>query len=287
MRTFSYKLIFFKIRQKIFTNLFLKKNDLYQYKKSIDIIIPIFNGFQYLQPLFDSILKNTDIPYRLIVINDKSTDQHVLPYLSKQSKKHNQFVLIENSENIGFIRTVNKAVKLIESDFFVLLNSDVEVPKNWLSRMINPLISDENLASVTPFSNAATICSFPNFLKDNDLYKGLSLKNIDDAFSKIPMLSPAIKIPTAIGFCMGVSTRVVKKIGFFDEIYGKGYAEENDWCMRASKNGFSHGIVNNLFIYHKHGGSFASEEKSKLMDLNYRKLLKIYPHYEEIIHHFI
>ena len=54
----------------------------------------------------------------------------------------------------------------------------------------------------------------------------------------------------------------------FDEIFGKGYGEENDWCQRAIKKGYKNLHVTNLFVYHKHGGSFPSEEKQRLISKN-------------------
>ena len=298
IKTLNFHLLYLKIKRKYFISrkldqyqiiddLFCPKKREISYQKSIDIIIPIFNGLQFLKPLFNSIKKNTNIPYRLIVIDDKSTDERVSQYLKKLAKLHGNFLLLQNEENIGFIKSVNNAVNLIESDIFVLLNSDVEVPMNWLQRLINPFTLESNLASTTPFSNSATIASFPNFLEDNELYKKLSLNQIDKIFSLLSPLVPSLKIPTGVGFCMAIRKEVINEIGFFDEIYGRGYAEENDWCMRASKNGYQHAIVNNLFVYHKHGGSFLSEEKNNLIKNNLSILHHKYPFYDELVHQFI
>ena len=259
----------------------------FNYNGVTDIILPIYNGLNFLKSLFNSLEQHTDLPYRLIIINDKSSDQKITQFLSKKRKSFHNFILINNDVNLGFIKSVKKAVKLVKSDFFVILNSDTEVPEKWLSRMLHPFFLDDKLASVTPFSNSATICSFPEFLKDNELYQGLSVSKIDEAFSRIPLLSPLLTIPTGVGFCMAFRRDLVNRIGFFDEIYGKGYAEENDWCMRALSKGYHHALVNNLFVYHRHGGSFEVSEKNKLTTKNYKILLKRYPEYECFLHHFV
>ncbi|MCK5536248.1 MAG: glycosyltransferase family 2 protein, partial [Bacteroidales bacterium] len=252
----------------------------------IDIIIPVYNGYDYLSPLLTSIYNCTNIKYRLIVVNDASPDRKVLPLLKELLDKHNH-VLIENKINKGFVKSVNIAMQYVKNHF-VILNTDTEVPSGWLERLMQPIFLDKTVASTTPFTNAGTIASFPKFLIDNPIYKGLSVSLIDSYFKKIDPTELYYEVPTGVGFCMGVNYNVTKKIGFFDEItFKKGYGEENDWCQRAKKDGFRNIMVPNLFVYHKHGGSFPSEEKNQLITENYQLLLKKHPNYDSDIQNFI
>jgi GT2 family glycosyltransferase len=231
--------------------------------------------------------ENTDIPYRLILIDDKSTDPKINLFLKAQVKAFKNAILISNDQNLGFVKSANKGFSLVKSEFFILLNSDTQVPKNWLSRMIRPLVLESKLASVTPFSNEATIFSFPDDkLNKNELYRNLSISEIDQAFIQLPLLNSVIRVPTTVGFCMGIRSKCVHQVGFFDEIFGRGYGEENDWCMRATKAGFYHGAVNNLYVYHKMKGSFLKEEKLLLLKENLRILNKKYPTYSILINDF-
>jgi len=244
--------------------------------KPIDIIIPVYNGYEYLGPLFESIVNNTNLPYRLLVCDDKSPDEKVLPFLKKFSKDNPKIniELLENEKNLGFIKTVNRLSKYIKNHF-VLLNTDTEVPKDWIERLMYPIFEMENIASTTPFTNAGTICSFPNYLEDNKLIlEGLNVNEVDEYFKYVNFENTYIDIPTGVGFCMGVNKNLVDKIGMFDEIFGKGYGEENDWCQRAIKEGFQNIHVPDLFVYHKHGGSFPSEEKKRLIESNLKTLNK-------------
>jgi FkbM family methyltransferase len=257
-------------------------------KFPVDIVIPVYNGYKYLAPLFESLKKNTAKgTYRLIVIDDCSSDNRVQAELLKQKNCFDQFELIKNDCNLGFIGAVNRAVENVTSDVFVLLNTDTEVPKDWLDRLIEPMLADKTIASATPFSNSATICSFPNFMQDNELYLGLSASQIDDAFRSLPTTSREISIPTGVGFCMAVSRCAVKRLGLFDPVYGRGYCEENDWCMRTASFGYRHLLVQNLFVYHKHGGSFPSAEKEALIVKNDQLLLSRYPIYQQLVSDFI
>lgn len=255
----------------------------------ISIILPVYNGIEYLSGVLNSIILNTDTPFRLIIIDDASDDPLVLEYLSNFTKAYalnsNQIFIIRNKENLGFVKSVNLASKLSQSHF-VILNSDTEVPKGWLKRIIQPILSDDSVASVTPFSNSASICSFPNFCEDNSLFLDLRLGVLDQLFQRV--FSPEIiELPTAVGFCMAVNNRVWKEIGGFDERYGLGYGEENDWSMRAYSAGYKNVIATNLFVYHFHGGSFGSEKKRDILKENLPKVYQSHPNYAKLVQDFI
>lgn len=244
----------------------------------VDIIIPIYNGLELLSPLFESV-KQTSLPYRLIIINDASPDSRVDDYLQSVADNADNVILIENDRNLGFVRSVNRGLSMSSNDV-VILNTDTELPDRWLERLIRPIRIDETVASATPMTNSGTICSFPNFLENNRLFDGLSLKAIDEQFGKmIPLYT---EVPTGVGFCMAMSRSALAKIGALDEeTFGKGYGEENDWCQRAIKAGFKNVLVENLFVYHKHGGSFESDEKRALCEAHEKKLLEKHPTYLE------
>lgn len=243
--------------------------------RTIDIVIPIYNGFHFLEPLFASIEKNTDLPYKLYVINDASPDKNVAPFLSeKQKKLQEKMELLTNSQNLGFLKSVNKCLQKTTRDV-VILNTDVVVPAKWASRLCAPMFLNATVASVTPFSNAATIFSLPK-MGDNQF--DANLERVNQALQSIRLTSP-LPLPTGVGFCMAMSRKALNTIGLFDEIFQKGYGEENDWCMRAQAKGFINTIAPNLFVWHKHGGSFESQEKAFLLQQNSKILLSKHPTY--------
>jgi GT2 family glycosyltransferase len=273
-----------------FNKVFLKKFEAPRciIEKPIDVLIPVYNGYEYLKPLFDSLLKNTSLSYRLLICDDASPDKNVIPFLQKIQSKNSSvdIELLKNEKNLGFVGTVNRLVSHAHNHF-VLLNTDTEVPPFWLERLMFPILSMKNIATTTPFTNAGTICSFPNYLEDNKIFENLSVSNLDYFFQQVNFDKTHIEIPTGVGFCMGVNKELVDRIGMFDSIFGKGYGEENDFCQRAIKEGYKNIHITNLFVYHKHGGSFPSEEKRKLIDKNLQLLNKKHPTYTEQVNHVI
>lgn len=251
--------------------------DLPESRVPVDIIIPVYNGFQYFDALFASVGR-TNVKFRLIVIDDCSSDERIVPYLKNKLSQFPGHIFIQNESNLGFVSSVNAGLSVSEGDV-VLLNTDVELPPEWLERLIAPIWLDRTVASVTPFTNSGTICSFPVFCEDNTLLPGLSVGEEDSLFR---YYAPRYQdVPTGVGFCMAMSRRALDVVGKLDDIaFKRGYGEENDWCRRAVKSGFRNVHVTNLFVFHNHGGSFLSEEKQRLMRDNALRLLEKHPEYD-------
>ena len=253
----------------------------------IDVIVPVYRGLEETKECIESAIRTLSSEIsRLIVINDCSPEIEVTEYLRARAKTGG-FQLLENTENLGFVATVNKGMSLNPQHDVLLLNSDVEVENDWLERIAAGAYSEPDIGSVTPFSNNATICSFPNFCEDNELYNGLSVKHLDAICAASNPEGSVVDIPTGVGFCMFIKRDCLNKVGLFDvETFGKGYGEENDWCQRAIKAGWRNVHLMNVFVYHKGGVSFADEQdprKDKALEL----LNKLHPNYQGDVHSFI
>ena len=86
---------------------------------------------------------------------------------------------------------------------------------------------------------------------------------------------------------MAINKKVSNEIGLYDEVFGRGYGEENDWCMKAYKKGYKNVIITNLFVFHKHVASFTPDEKKALLKKNRRLVSKRHPEYDKMVQEFI
>lgn len=269
----------FLAKQKEYNYIFPKK----YYSECVDLILPVYNGYKFFDKLFKTIEK-TNISYRLIIIDDLSSDKRVYPYLEKYANGKQNVILLQNEKNLGFVQTVNKGLEL-SKNHVAIINSDIELPNEWLERLMLPIFENEKIASTTPYTTCGTICSFPKFLEDNKLFLGLNVDEIDYCFKNIKPCYTSL--PTGVGFCMGMSKLAIKNIGVLDaETFGKGYAEENDWCQRAIEAGYINVQIENLFVFHNHGGSFPSEEKKRLISEHEKLLLSKHPNYNRDVAKF-
>lgn len=256
-------------------------------RMQIDIIIPIYNAYQYTVDCIESVIRNTDLENNtLILINDKSTDERIKEFLDGLvgTCKGNVQVM-HNEVNLGFIGTVNKGMSLSENDV-ILLNSDTEVTPRWLEKMTEAAQINKNVGTVTSLTNNGTICSVPNFCEDNEIPNNFTVDEYAEVIERTSLkLYPSI--PTAVGFCMYIKREVIDKVGLFDaETFGKGYGEENDFCCRAIEHGYYHILADDTFVYHKGSTSFLGD-KEKYINNNLRLLNKRYPYYDSMIQEFI
>lgn len=242
-----------------------------------DVIIPVFNAYsEFIKCLYSTLKYSNDC--NIIIINDKSTDLRINELFSKLSGvRLNRLIVMENNQNLGFVKTANIGMKLHDNDV-ILLNSDTIVTPGWVDGLQKCAYSDEKIGTVTPFTNNGTICAIPNFCTKNQIPEGFTIDSFSEfleqiSFRKFP------ELPTAVGFCMYIKRELIKNIGYFDEeAFGKGYGEENDFSLRAIRRGYKNVLCDDVFIFHKEGSSFSSE-KDELCKKHLDILANMYPDY--------
>ncbi|MFH0826043.1 MAG: glycosyltransferase, partial [Pseudomonadota bacterium] len=253
---------------------------------AVNVLVPVYGGREHLDDFFEALFANTTSPFRLILVDDGNRDPDIRRLLTSVAGRGDT-LLLTFTTNQGYLKGICHAFRHAGPGHVVLLNTDTVVPPGWLERLAGPLFDYEYVACTTPFSNAATICSFPAIGVDNDLWPGLDTAAVDSLFSRVHSDKMMVELPTGVGFCMGMNRKVIDEIGFFNEVdFSRGYGEENEWCYRAVERGYINLHVTNLFVYHKHGGSFDPVEKNALVRANLRILEYLCPHYHKMVKHF-
>lgn len=244
--------------------------------KNVDIIIPIYNAFKELKICLESLYKHTDLENnRLILINDNSSDERIIPFLDKQVRRN--VIVIHNEVNKGFSNNINIGMNQSDVNDVILLNSDTVLTSNWVEKMVECAYSSASIGTVTPLSNNATLCSVPKLFEENTLPDGMSIEQAATIVEKCS-LKKYPRITVANGFCMLVKREVINMIGNFDaETFGRGYGEENDFCNRAEQMGYIHVMCDNTYIYHSGTKSFVSKEKEKYIAEHQKILYDRYP----------
>ncbi|MDD2926452.1 glycosyltransferase, partial [Rhodoferax sp.] len=253
----------------------------------VDIIVPVYRGIEDTRRCIESVLNAPcQTAWRLIVINDCSPEPEVTEWLRSIALTDKRMTLLENTENLGFVATVNRGMSLHADNDVLLLNSDAEVANDWLDRIQRAAYSAPRVASVTPFSNNATICSYPRFCQPNDLPTGYDTAALDRLFAN-HLAGQTLAVPTGVGFCMYVRRQCLQEVGLFDvDNFGKGYGEENDFCVRAQLAGWTNLHALDTFVRHAGGISFGgtkSEREVQAMET----LRRLHHRYEPDVMNFV
>ncbi|MDH0848966.1 MULTISPECIES: methyltransferase domain-containing protein [Delftia] len=256
-------------------------------QQPVDVIVPVYRGLDDTRNCIESVLASPcRTHWQLVVINDASPEPEVTAWLREKAAQEPRITLLENEENLGFVGTVNRGMALNTAHDVLLLNSDTVVANDWLDRIRQAAYGDARIASVTPFSNNATICSYPRFCEGNDLPPGMDTAAIDALCARTNP-GQVVDVPTGVGFCMYIRRDSLNAVGLFDtEHFGKGYGEENDFCQRAAAAGWRNLHLLDTFVLHTGGVSFG-ESKSPRERAAMETLRRLHPRYEADVMAFV
>ena len=109
----------------------------------VSIVILNWNGQKFLEQFLPSVLSTSYTNVEVIIADNGSVDDSI----SFLQKKYPDIRLIRFDENYGFAKGYNEALKLVVSDYYCILNSDVEVQPGWLQPMVDLLEKDKNIAA--------------------------------------------------------------------------------------------------------------------------------------------
>ena len=253
--------------------------------RRIDVVIPVYNAPDDVRCCVASVLACTTGDYRLIVIDDASPDPGVRDVMREIEQRGDRRIeLLHNDRNLGFTATANRGMCLSRADV-VLLNSDTIVTQGWLDALTRCAASDETIATVTPFSNNAEICSFPRFCEETPWPAQSDPEPIRAALADAAVPTYP-DLPTGVGFCMFIRRAAIDAVGMFDLAFGAGYGEENDFCLRAAGAGWRNVLADDAFVVHAGGRSFAGR-KAELGGRNLERLLARHPHYADMVQRYI
>jgi GT2 family glycosyltransferase/glycosyltransferase involved in cell wall biosynthesis len=230
-------------------------------RATVDVVVPVYAGVAETRRCIDSLLasasRNATLG-RIVVVNDRGPESAMQDYLATL-RSNSRIAVLDNDVNVGFVASVNRGMDFAYPHDVILLNSDTEVADDWVDRLAAQAHADDKVGSVTPFSNNATICSYPNIPGQVELPPGETTGSLDAAFARANR-GRSLDLPTAIGFCMYIKRACLDEIGLFDtEAFGRGYGEENDFCLRSATRGWRHILAGDVFVYHVGETSFAGE----------------------------
>lgn len=169
--------------------------------------------------------------YRVIWIDNGSPDQGYLPMLCELPH-----LLVRNRINQGFVKATNQGLHLSTARYVVLMNNDTEAAPGWLPKLREPLEHQSDIGLCGPRTTA------PNSWQ-----------------GKTPAAPTWTILPTnhmLAFFCTMIKREVIEKVGMLDEAYGVGFADDDDYCMRAHRAGFRLALARHLVIKHHHRTTF-------------------------------
>lgn len=244
---------------------------MYNYK-DIAIVILNWNGKALLEKFLPSVI-NYSKDAKIYVADNASTDDSI-EFLKTSFQ---EVRIIQNSENGGYAKGYNEALKYVSEPLLCLLNSDIEVTENWLSSIITTFNSDANPDILQPkildykdkskFEYAGAAGGFI----DKYGYPFCRGRIFDSIEEDNGQYNDIIDIFWASGACFFIKNNVFKDLKGFDESYFA-HMEEIDLCWRAYNSNYKTQYVGTSTVYHV-GGATLNDTSPKKTYLNFRNSL--------------
>lgn len=250
------------------------------------VVIPVYRNYTVTLDCLESVLATVPAHVRVIVVDDATPEQNLAQALDDFAAQ-GRIELLRLAQNRGFPIAVNMGLARAIGHDVILLNSDTIVPPGWVERLLRRLHAPD-VGTVTPFSNDASIFSYPSVEAPNPVPSARDALRYDrlcqDLFHDAVAEQNA---PTANGFCMAISAACLHAVGLLrEDIFAQGYGEENDFCLRASGLGFTHRLAPDVYVLHRGSVSFGAG-KRWLMARNLEFLNALHPGYEQDVSDFI
>lgn len=240
----------------------------------IAIVILNWNGAKLIRQFLPSVINFSKGDLTEIIVADNGSTDNSLEIL------RNEFPgvqLLDLNQNYGFARGYNEALKQIEADYFVILNSDVEVTSGWLRSPINLMESNPEIAAVQPkilsyhqktlFEYAGAAGGFI----DRYGYPFCRGRIFNELETDCGQYDQTTEIFWATGACMFVRASQFHEAGGFDADFWA-HMEEIDLCWRLKNLGYKIVYTPESTVYHVGGGTLAYDNPKKLF-LNFRNNL--------------
>ena len=238
-------------------------------KPTVAVVILNWNGRKYLEQFLPSVQEHS-AGALLVVADNASTDDSV-SFL----RAHYPLVrILPFSENHGFCEGYNKALLQIKADYFVLLNSDMEVTPHWLEPVISLMEADQGIAACQPkiksfyrksfFEYAGAGGGFIDFL-GYPFCRGRLFETIEEDQGQY---NDTVPVFWATGACMFVRAKAYREAGGLEPAFFA-HMEEIDLCWRLQRMGYTIMYCGRSEVYHVGGGTLPKSSPRKTY-LNFR-----------------
>lgn len=245
---------------------------------SVAVVILNWNGQHFLERFLPSVVNTSYGNLQIIVADNASTDNSIA-FLQQH---YPNIGIIVNDKNYGFAEGYNQALAKVEADYFVLLNSDVEVPENWIKPVIDVMQDDESVERIAVAQpkikwqqdkNSFEYAGAAGGFIDSYGFTFCRGRIFDQLENDNGQYNTDIPIFWASGAAFFIKSKVWNEIGGFDaDLFA--HMEEIDLCWRLKNKGYKVICCTSAEVYHVGGGTLNASSPFKSY-LNFRNNLII------------
>lgn len=212
------------------------------------MVIPCHNGAAWTRACIESLLAQTGAQAREILLVDNASTDGTAALGALAPSVH----VLRQDRNLGFAGGVNAGIAAATGDFVLVLNNDTQAAPNLLAELLAALRSDARIGAVAPVSN--------HVKGEAHLPVGDLGRDPDDRAEVAAALqcvgAPLQDADTLAGLCLLLRRTTLRSVGPFDERFGHGNCEDDDYCLRLRQRGLRLVIARRAFLHHEGHATF-------------------------------
>jgi GT2 family glycosyltransferase len=226
--------------------------------RELTVGIPIRNQLPYVQACLHSLQQHS--PDVAVLLVDDASDPACADWIAEHASRHNNVTVLRNARQRGFPYNCNEICYNASTPTVCLLNSDTLVTKGWDVRLVRAMAASPERSLAGPST------SFTHTAQE---LPGLRHHRLEQTATTVNRIASAVHerygdgcqtLPTLGGYCLVLRRALLQQIGYFDERFGLGCGEEDDFCYRALKVGVKPCWVMGAYVHHFGHCSFTVDQ---------------------------
>lgn len=244
--------------------------------KKVSVVILNYNGRKWLEKFLPNVTQHCQYDWCEVVVADNASTDDSVDFLLKN---YSHLKLIVLQSNTGYAGGYNQSLAQIDSEYFILLNSDVELTDNWLPPLIDFMDTHKEVGAVQPiiksylqpdeFEYAGAAGGFIDFL-GYPFCRGRIFETLEKDNGQY---TKNIECHWASGACLVIRKKIFNKVGKLDDDFFA-HMEEIDLCWRVRMYGYKVYCITSSTVYHVGGGTLPQGNPRKTF-LNFRNNLSM------------
>ena len=232
----------------------------------VSVIVVTYNNLEFTRACLASLAEHTNYENLEIIVVDNASADGTQAFLEKWACVGPNRKLILNEDNRGFAAANNQGLSIAVGEFLVMLNNDTYVTPGWLRTLIRHLKHDKSIGLIGPVTN-----NIGNEAKIDIRYADMGEMLVKSAAYTRRHVGQTYPLRTAAFFCVMLPRTTFTSVGTLDEIFGRGFFEDDDYCRRVDQLGLRVVCAKDVFIHHHLSASFnklRSQDRQVLFEKN-------------------
>jgi len=259
--------------------------------QKLTINLVTWNGAKYIPYLFDSLSKQTNKNWSLLVIDNNSTDDTVSLVEIHAPKLGVNFQIIKNNKNFGFAVGHNRAYKMNDAEYILIINQDLFLASDCVEKLVNFLDKNSDAAAVSPRTMRWNFekNSFTNIIDSLGLkvYHNRRVVEINTCeIFQDNLVEPTRKVFGVSGAIAMFSRRAIEQSGYFFDGNFNSYKEDVDLAYRLNSLGWNSYVLLNVVAYHDRAG-FGSKYKNDFFSVQNKQKQSFLVRYHSYKNHLV